>query len=251
MMEANPYESDALLHQYLIFHYAPEELQFPHDLPARDATGFAEKCVTAGLDLERSTDEQQALDLGCSVGRSTFELAQHFGRVTGIDYSQTFIDAANILKQEGQHPATLHEEGSKTRQINVKVMETINRERVSFEKGDAQDLRLDLGQFDTVIACNLICRLAQPKTLLQRLPELVKHGGQLLLTTPFTWMEEYTPRKNWLGDGGQDSFDALKSELESGFSLDEKFDLPFLIREHSRKFQYGVALASRWIRRKP
>ncbi|MEK9985898.1 MAG: methyltransferase type 12, partial [Opitutae bacterium] len=77
----------------------------------------------------------------------------------------------------------------------------------------------------------------------------VKPGGQLVLTTPFTWLEEYTPRENWLGYTESDSFVELQSSLEPHFELQLKKDLPFLIREHARKFQYGVALMSRWIRK--
>jgi putative 4-mercaptohistidine N1-methyltranferase len=248
-MENNPYESSALLEQYLVFHYAPEELQFPYDLPAVEASGFPRKCVSAGLDLERIAEKGRALDLGCSVGGATFELAKHFREVVGIDSSQTFVDAANLLKQEGKRSATLSVEGSRVRRIEVQVDEAIERGRVSFERGDVQELRSDLGQFDAVIACNLICRLSRPRALLEGLPHLVKPGGQLFLTTPFSWLEEYTPRENWLGEEEQDSFDALQAELESSFSLDKCFDLPFLIREHARKFQYGVALASRWTRK--
>ena len=248
-MEANPYESSALLEQYLVFHYAPEELQFPYDLAARDAVGFPEKCVSVGLDLTKIGDKERALDLGCAVGRSTFELARHFREVIGIDFSQAFVDAANQLKQDGRRQATLREEGERVRSIEVQVDPSIGRDRVSFERGDAQDLRSDLGSFDAVIACNLICRLADPKALLERLPSLVKPGGQLFLTTPFTWLEEYTPRENWLGTGQQNSFNALQAELGPEFSLDQRFDLPFLIREHARKFQYGVAQVSRWARR--
>jgi len=247
-METNPYESDTLLQQYLVFHHAPAEIQFPYDLAARDAAGFSQKCVSRGLDPERIPNKQRALDIGCAVGRSTFELARTFGEVIGIDHSQAFVDAADELKREGRHPATMHEEGCRTRDIEVQVNEAIERDRVFFRTGDAQDLPRDLGRFDAVLACNLICRLAQPRALLDRLPELLNPGGQLFLATPFTWMEAYTNRENWLGENGQDSFEALKAALEPDFSLDEQFDLPFLIREHSRKFQYGVALASRWIR---
>lgn len=247
-MEANPYESSALLEQYLVFHYAPEELQFPYDFAARDAAGFPRKCVADGLNLAEMGDKKRALDLGCAVGRSTFELARHFKEVIGIDFSQTFVDAANQLKQDGRRQATLSEEGERIRRIKLQVDPEIQRDRVSFERGDAQDLRSDLGSFDAVIACNLICRLADPKALLEQLPSLVKPGGQLFLTTPFTWLEEYTPREKWLGSGEEDSFTAMSRELESGFSLLGRFDLPFLIREHARKFQYGVASASRWAR---
>ena len=90
--------------------------------------------------------------------------------------------------------------------------------------------------------------LLTKKGLSNRLIELVKPGGQLFMTTPFTWLEEYTPPKNWLGNGAQDSFNGLRRVLEPSFSLDQKWDMPFLIREHARKFQYSIAQASRWTR---
>ena len=244
----NPYESDELLQQYLIFHYAAGEEQFPYAFGGADALDFPRRCALNGADLSKLGDGARALDLGCSVGRSSFELARHCRQVIGIDYSQAFIDAASRLAAEGQHPATRLDEGSATTQLLLGVDPEIDRSRVSFEQGDAQGIREDIGQFDLVIACNLICRLPEPMRLLRRLPELVKPGGQLFLTTPFTWLEAYTPSANWLGDGARDSFAGLQKALHPSFALDAQWDMPFLIREHARKFQYSIAQASRWYR---
>lgn len=247
-MSTNPYESDELLQQYLVFHYATAEEQFPYSFGGADALGFPERCVTEGILAERLPEGARALDLGCSVGRSSFELARYCSEVIGIDFSQSFIDAASRLQHEGTHPTTRLDEGSASTQLSVAVDPELDRSRVAFEQGDAQAIRADIGQFDVVIACNLICRLPEPMRLLQRLPELVKPGGQLFITTPFTWLEEYTPSENWLGDGAQDSFAGLRAALEPAFELDAQWDMPFLIREHARKFQYSIAQGSRWLR---
>ncbi|TVP75647.1 MAG: putative 4-mercaptohistidine N1-methyltransferase [Puniceicoccaceae bacterium] len=244
----NPYESDELLQQYLVFHYASGPEQFPYALGGADALDFPRRCAQEGLDLSKLPAGARALDLGCAVGRSSFELARVCGEVIGIDYSQAFIDAGNRLVAEGRHPATRLDEGSVTTKLVVEVDAQIERSRVRFEQGDAQHLRDDIGQFDCIIACNLICRLPEPLRLLQRLPELLKPGGQLFITTPFTWLETYTPPENWLGDGAQDSFAGLRRALEPHFKLDARWDMPFLIREHARKFQYSIAQASRWFR---
>ena len=53
-----------------------------------------------------------ALDIGCSVGRSTFELAKRFNQVVGIDFSHVFIDAANKLKMYGKLDYNVQREGS-------------------------------------------------------------------------------------------------------------------------------------------
>jgi hypothetical protein len=45
------------------------------------------------------------------------------------------------------------------------------------------------------------------------------------------------------------SFDALRRVMEgNGFALAAEEDLPFVIREHSRKFQWGVAHGSAWVK---
>lgn len=244
----NPYESDELLQQYLVFHYASAAEQFPYEFGGADALDFPKRCALEGPDLERLPPEARALDLGCAVGRSSFELARHCTDVIGIDYSQAFIDAAKRLKSGASHRASRLDEGLARTGLEVKVADEIDRSRVNFEQGDAQYVREDIGQFDLVIACNLICRLPEPMRLLERLPELVRPGGQLFITTPFTWLEAYTPAANWLGDGAQDSFEGLRTALEPRFELDAQWDMPFLIREHARKFQYSVAQASRWVR---
>jgi hypothetical protein len=104
-----------------------------------------------------------------------------------------------------------------------------------------------------VLMANLIDRLGEPARCLARLPELVAPGGQLILSSPYTWMEEFTPREQWLGgfiEGERSvaALDTLRRLLHPAFELMETKDLPFLIREHARKFQWSVAQASIWRR---
>ena len=246
---SNPYESDALLNQYLFFHFASPEQKFPYSFGGIDGVNFPVRCVEEGIELSKLPSTSRALDLGCAVGRSSFELARTFDDVIGIDFSQSFINAANRLKEQGRLTVQVHKEGDRFEELAIGIDPDIDTKRVHFEQGDAQNLRSDLGAYDAVAACNLICRLPDPMKLIKRLPDLVKPGGQLFLTTPFTWLEDYTPRENWLGEGVQDSFFSLQKLLEPHFLLDQKFDMPFLIPETARKFQYTIALASRWVRK--
>jgi hypothetical protein len=79
---------------------------------------------------------------------------------------------------------------------------------------------------------------------------LVKPGGQLLLTTPFSWLAEFTPRAKWIGGtAGSESADELTRLLEPHFELKLSKELPFLIREHARKYQWSVAWGTRWVRK--
>ncbi len=61
-------------------------------------------------------------------------------------------------------------------------------------------------------------------------------------------MEEYTPADKWLGDyerAGQRvrGLETLREMLAPDFDFVRSVDLPFLIREHARKFQWSVSLA--------
>jgi len=114
-------------------------------------------------------------------------------------------------------------------------------------------LRPDLGLFDIVLMANLVDRLGDPQRCLSRLHALVRPGGQLILSTPCTWLEEYTAPSKWLGGFVREgkpvlTLDSLRAALAPHFELVHVCDLPFLIREHARKFQWSVAQASRWIR---
>ena len=108
------------------------------------------------------------------------------------------------------------------------------------------DLPDTLGKFDLVHAANLICRLSEPLRFLSRLPSLLNSGGHLLLTTPCTWLADFTPPDRWPAGS---TLDWLKETLAPGFTLVQQKDLPFLIREHARKFQWSVALGTVWQRR--
>lgn len=243
------YESPDMVAEYLLFHFG-DPTDVLGDLPGpREAVGFASRLVTELLDL--SSRPASAVDVGCAVGGSSFELARHCRSVIGIDFSQAFIAAATKLRTEGTYPTRKRIEADRFAPFTAQVAPDIDRSRTGFEVGDACALRSDLGGFDVVVAANLICRLPEPRAFLNRLPSLVNPGGQLLLTTPFTWMESYTPRERWLGgtDATGDSFTALREILSPHFDLELQIDLPFLIREHVRKFQYTVAIGSRWRRK--
>jgi len=246
----NIYESEKLLGEYLLFHYGGAvEIAPPQG--AERALDYAVRCVRECVGPVPGT--ARGLDLGCAVGRSTFELARRCEEVIGIDYSRRFIEAAAVLQREGVHDYQRLDEGRLTTPLRAVVPPEIDRSRVSFEVGDAMALRGDLGAFDVVLMANLIDRLRDPRRCLAALPALVKPGGQLIVTSPYTWLEEFTPHERWLGGYQRDgmrvaTLAGLREALERSFTLTEVRDLPFLIREHARKFQWSLAQASLWRR---
>lgn len=255
-MASTYYTSDRGLSEYLLFHYGKPDEVMPWPGGPRDATGYPERSVSSLLDPVRLAHDRtiRALDLGCAVGRSTFELARHAHEVTGIDFSPVFIKAAETLRQSGSMPYSFIVEGQLQQSAVAEVPAGIDRDRVRFQVGDAMSLPSDPDIFDVVHMANLIDRLSDPARCLQRLATLMRPGGQLLLLSPYTWMTEYTPEANWIGGRLADgraltTLDGLHQHLDARFVLDQVIDIPFLIREHARKYQWSVAQGTRWIRR--
>jgi SAM-dependent methyltransferase len=96
-------------------------------------------------------------------------------------------------------------------------------------QGDACALPAGLGTFDAVLAANLLCRVPDPQTCLQGIADALNPGGVLVLTSPFTWMEDYTAKSEWVGGRvGEDGkplrcADALKAAMaELGFTVLEE-----------------------------
>jgi len=248
-MAAAFYESDAAVEQYLLFHYGTPEQICPLLPEARAACGFPVRCVSESLRHIELQKRGRALDLGCAVGRSSFELGRHFDEVTGLDYSQRFIAAAGQMKSDRAVTVRVPREGSATDELRLELPGTLETGHVRFETGDACALRADLGTFDLVLMANLIDRLPDPGKCLARLPGMISSGGRLVITSPYTWLEEYTPRGKWLEDDGRGTLNAMKERLAPSFEFQRAFDLPFLIREHRRKYQWSVAEVSLWQRR--
>jgi putative 4-mercaptohistidine N1-methyltranferase len=238
---ANTYETGQLLNEYLLMHYGSDEQVMPWNFGPAEALGFPRRTA----DYFPQEAAGRALDLGCAVGRSSFELSRNCDEVIGMDYSASFIEAAELLRKEGSLGYEIHDTGKLTTPATAIRPADARPERVHFMRGDAMDLPDDLGTFDRVHAANLICRLPDPEKLLTRLPELVSAGGYLVLATPCTWLEEYTPA-DCQPEG--DTFQWLSELLSTHFKLVKRGDEPFLIRETARKFQWSVSLVTLWQR---
>lgn len=245
---ASHYETDKLLAEYAEFHYGDEYFgipNFPSALAqiARDATGSGAKA--------------RALDLGCATGRATFELARHYERVTGIDFSARFINLGVQLAQQGSLRYTLVEEGElvsyKTRNLADLGLQEV-RERVEFFQGDACNLKSQFSGYDLILAANLIDRLYDPAKFLRTIHERLNVGGVLLIASPYTWLEEHTPRADWLGGFKKDgesftTLDGLERILGGHFErIGEPREVPFVIRETRRKYQHSLAEVTLWRR---
>lgn len=258
----NVYETQKSLCEYLLFHYgSPEQLLGDFlSIGPSSALEYPQRCAERCLAAYRAAHGEtalpkRALDMGCAVGRSSFELARGCEEVLGIDYSHAFVAAGNALVKTGERAYTYRTEGDIERAALATVDSAIDRQRVRFEQGDAHVIE-HLGKFDLFLGANLVDRLHHPRTFLEQLPRIMNKGGIVLLTTPFTWLQEFTAKENWLGgyvdsETGKEvwSADTLLAELGEHFERVEEDAMPFLIRETRRKFQWTAAYASVWRRK--
>lgn len=104
-----------------------------------------------------------------------------------------------------------------------------------------------------ILASNLLCRLPNPRKFLSEVPRFLNPGGSLVLISPYSWLEEYTPVSEWIGgtaeapDSGAE-VEAFLRQVDTPLKLVHRQDLDFVIREHERKFQYGVSDVMVWKR---
>jgi putative 4-mercaptohistidine N1-methyltranferase len=242
------YETSGLVDQYLDFHYGPEVF---------GVANFPLACIEAITAAIGPGRRDRCLDVGCAVGRSAFELAKHFQFIDAIDYSAGFIKAAVAVQQEGRLAYRVPTEGLLTCEREVTLQAIGASEvatRVHFQTGDACALPPPLTDYELVFAGNLIDRLYEPRAFLTAMGERIRSGGWLAITSPYTWLDDYTPRENWLGgvvaaDGSPiDTLTGLREALSESFALVTRQDVPFVIRETARKHQHTIAEMSLWQR---
>ncbi|CEG38624.1 Putative 4-mercaptohistidine N1-methyltranferase, OvoA C-terminal domain [Plasmopara halstedii] len=249
------YETECAVHEYLQFHYEEPSTIVPYDFAPLDALQFLPRIVERCSKLSNLSQRGRGLDLGCAVGRATFELSKYYDEVIGIDFSRHFANAAKAMKEKGIVEYKAHIQGDIFEVRWAKLPAGAKPDHVDFFQGDACNLSPSLGKFDAVLAINLLCRLPEPKIFLTKISEFINSDGILVLVSPYSWLEEYTTKDKWIGgvcgaDGKPvESFNDIKKILSRNFDLIERRDYPFMIREHERKYQWGVSDGSFWKRK--
>ncbi len=248
-VHSSHYETDKLLSEYAEFHYGDTHF---------GVENFPKALADLAIRAMGSRQARAALDLGCAAGRSSFELARHFDVVTGIDSSARFIGLGVQMQEQGRLRFTFAEEGELVsyheRSLADLGLDDV-RSKVAFFQGDACNLKPNFTGYDLILAANLIDRLYSPAKFLDSVHERLNPGGLLLIATPCTWLEEHTPRAEWVGGFKRDgenftTLDGLKVRLGSHFKLIEgPLDVPFVLRETKRKFQHTLSEVTIWEKR--
>ena len=100
------------------------------------------------------------LDYGCGTGTASCELAHLVEEIRAIDISPQMIEFA------------------KSKGVANKI------ENVSFMQGTIFDAPLESESFDVVLAFNMLHTVPNPKSIVQRVYEVLKPGGLFISITP-------------------------------------------------------------------
>ena len=248
-VQVDVYETDRSIAQYCESHYGSEYFgvaNFPH--------AMSRLC----LELMEGRPRNKALDLGCAVGRATFELAREFDEVMGLDASARFIRIGVELKDKGFLRYARLEEGELVSYQEAKLSDLGlegTQQKVSFQQADACNLKALYAGYDLVLATNLIDRLYSPRKFLGMIHERINPGGLLVIASPYTWDEEFTEKHEWLGGirvAGEPftTLEGLHECLTPQFTpVGEPRKIPFVIRETQHKFQHTLSEVTVWERR--
>ncbi len=240
------YETDGLVSQYCEAHYGKTYF---------NVDNFAKACADICIDHMKERPKRRALDLGCSVGRASFELAREFDVVHGLDFSARFIRIAFQLQEKGYIRYELPEEGEIVSYHEKHLSEFDLQDiasKIEFHQADATNLKPQFTGYDLIFAGNLIDRMVNPSSFLETVHERLNSGGLLVLTSPYTWLEEFTAKNQWIGGIRRDgepyyTLEGISDILSAHFTkIGDPCDVPFVIRETRRKFQHTLAQLSIW-----
>jgi sarcosine/dimethylglycine N-methyltransferase len=140
--------------------FGPEEQRLtPQQLAGLDQFHTRGLAATAELSkLAAITADMSVLDVGSGVGGPARIVAATYGcRVTGVDLSEPFVDAARYLTE-------------RTRQSG----------QVSFETASALDLPFDDGRFDVVLLQNVAMNISNRARLYREIRRVLRPGGRFV-----------------------------------------------------------------------
>ena len=215
--------------------------------------------VRAGLGLLSQAPQGVWIDVGCSVGRGTFELARATGELTvGLDLNFSMLKIAEEVRRRGRVRYS-------RRRVGL-VFDTVDEaapglpgENVSFWCADAAAIPFAPGSFRGGFCLNLLDCVQSPLGLLVELGRLVARGGEVALSTPFDWAVGATPSTSWMGGhsqrGPQDGSSLLEfrrilsaecaAGIDTGLVIEAERDgVPWRLRVNERSVtEYAVYFA--------
>ena len=189
-----------------VSHYASDHwADLDPDLPDadREAAGGVVRLLRAGIELVGEIPPGIVLDMGCSTGRTTFELAaQTDDLALGIDLSMPMLRVAARALQQGRVRYGRRRVGMVYDRRDYAI-DMPGSERVDFWHCDVLALPFMAERFAFLVSLNVLDCLSSPVTHLQSLGALMSKDGRALLSSPFDWSPTATTTEGWIGGHSQ------------------------------------------------
>ncbi|HUR29396.1 MAG TPA: methyltransferase domain-containing protein, partial [Planctomycetota bacterium] len=185
---------------YVFDHYG--ELD-PAETQLEPVPGSISRLLGVLCDAAGELVDGPVLDLGCSVGRTSFDLAQRFSRdVLGVDLHHAKLRiAARVLREERVVYARRRVGLVYDRRAFAARLP--GAPRVDFWSADAAALPFTSDTFAAVVALNLLDCARSPLDVLRECGRVLRPGGKLLLACPYDWSSSATPPEAWIGGHSQ------------------------------------------------
>ncbi len=196
------------LSSYAWDHYGDHD---PLEPPGDPRPGSVARVLERGLALA-GPPSGLCLDVGCSVGRSTFELARHTaGLALGVDLNFSMLQVATGVMSRGAVRYSRRRVGLvyDRREFPARFR---NADDVDFWACDATALPFPAGSMGAAVCLNVLDCVASPLDLLGSLARVLGPSAPLILCTPYDWSGGVTPPETWIGGHSQRSGHAGAAE---------------------------------------
>lgn len=226
--------------------------------PSQHRPGNIVRLLEKGLELlknsESSLDRDQQgliLDIGCGVGRTTWELANRTSRWTlGLDLHLPMLKMAHQVLRDKRVRYELRRTGL-IYELKDFPFEQEGASHIDFWACDAMCLPFPDHSVDQCVALNVLDCVSAPSQVLREVANVTKDGSQSLFSTPYDWTAQVTPQSEWIGGTSHRSHlegDARSTVLRFIEQYRAKFGpptlelladcavFPWLVRLHERSF---------------
>lgn len=243
------------LSTYAFDHYG--DLDTEGSSPSSVPPGSVLNLFREGIQASGHTVRGPVIDIGCAVGRTSFELAEALDEIVlGIDLNFAMLKTAASIIEEGWVSYPQRRGGIAFERRRFPVAFAKSR-KVDFWVCDATALPFADGTFSAGISLNVLDCVWSPYDYLREIGRILMPGGNTVISTPYDWTTNATPVEAWLGGHSQrsehkgSSPDILRSLLSGGrhphaveaLELISEKDLPWTLRLHDRSvMEYLVHL---------
>ncbi|WP_425503938.1 5-histidylcysteine sulfoxide synthase [Cerasicoccus frondis] len=241
------YETDPDVTPYCEAHYGPEALGIEN---------YAEKIAQICLDRMTKNERNHALEIGCKVGRTSFELAAGFQHVLGLDPTARTIRIGVEMVDKGYTQWEIKSEGEIVdfRQAHLKDIGLDHaRSKVEFMQADLSNMKDLYRGYDLILLNCILERSYDPARFLENVHERINEGGLLVIASTNDWDTAHTQQDKWLGgfkDGtgeNQVTIDGIQQALKGNFvSAETAIQIPQVIRRTARTYEHNLVQVSFW-----